>query len=50
MLGNKSLPAASATNAFAFSWQPLSGGVMIRAEVGRMTSRFGGYTLRNDDG
>jgi hypothetical protein len=24
-----------------FSWQPLSGGVMIGAEVGRMTSRFG---------
>ena len=24
-----------------FSWQPLSGGVMIGAEVGRMTSRVG---------
>jgi hypothetical protein len=25
----------------AFCWQPLSGGVMIGAEVGRMMSRFG---------
>jgi hypothetical protein len=42
-LGDKSLPAASATDAFiaAFSWQPLSGGVMIAAEVGRITSGGG---------
>jgi hypothetical protein len=42
-LGTASFPAASATDAFiaAFSWQPLSGGVTIGAEVGRMTSRVG---------
>jgi hypothetical protein len=42
-LGDASLRAASATGAFiaAFNWQPLSGGVMIGAAVGRMTSRFG---------
>jgi len=40
-LGDKSLPAASAMDAFALSWQPLSGGVMIGAEAGRITSRFG---------
>jgi hypothetical protein len=42
-LGNASFPPASATGAFiaAFSWQPLSGGVMVRTEMGRMTSRFG---------
>jgi hypothetical protein len=42
-LGDPSFPAASATGAFiaAFIWQPLFGGVMIGAEVGRMTSRFG---------
>jgi hypothetical protein len=41
--GDASIPTASATGAFvaAFSWQPLSGGVMIGAEVGRMTSRAG---------
>lgn len=41
--GDASLPKSSATDAFiaAFSWQPLSGGVMIGAEVGRMTSRVG---------
>ena len=35
--------AASATGALiaAFSWQPLTSGVMIRAEVDRMTSRVG---------
>jgi hypothetical protein len=43
-LGDASLPAASATGAFiaVFCWQPLFGGVMIGAEAGRMTSRFGG--------
>ena len=43
LLGDASLPAGSATGAFiaAFSWQPLSGGVMIGAEVGRMMSRVG---------
>jgi hypothetical protein len=43
-LGDASLPAASATGAFiaAFSWQPLFGGLMIGAEVGRMTIRVGG--------
>jgi hypothetical protein len=42
-LGDTSLPAASATGTFiaAFTWQPLSGGVMIGAKVDRMTSRFG---------
>jgi hypothetical protein len=42
-VGDASLPAAFATGAFiaAFSWQPLSGGVMIGAEVGRRVSRFG---------
>ncbi len=42
-LGDAFLPAPSATDAFiaAFFWQPLSGWVMIAAEVGRMTSRFG---------
>jgi hypothetical protein len=42
-VGDASIPAASETGAFiaAFSWQPLSGGVMIGAEVGRMTSRVG---------
>jgi len=42
-VGDASIPVASATGAFiaAFCWQPLSGGVMIGAEVGRMTSRFG---------
>jgi len=42
-VGDASFPAASATGAFlaAFRWQRLSGGVMIGAEVGRMTSRFG---------
>jgi len=41
--GDTSIPTASATDAFiaAFCWQPLLGGVMIGAEVGRMTSRFG---------
>jgi hypothetical protein len=36
-------PASPATSAciVAFSRQPLFGGVMIGAEVGRMTSRFG---------
>jgi hypothetical protein len=43
-LSDASLPAASATGAFiaVFCWQPLFGGVMIGAEAGRMTSRFGG--------
>jgi hypothetical protein len=38
-LGDASLPAASATGAFiaVLCWQPLSGGVMIGAEVDRMT-------------
>jgi hypothetical protein len=42
-LGDASLGAASATGAFtaAFCWQTLLGGVMIWAEVGRMTSRVG---------
>jgi hypothetical protein len=42
-LGDLFFPAASATDAFiaAFSWQPLFGGVMIAAELGRMTSRVG---------
>jgi hypothetical protein len=44
LLGDASLPAASATDAFAFSWQPLSGGVLIGAEVGGIsigsTSKF----------
>jgi hypothetical protein len=42
-LGDASLPAASATGApiAAVSWQPLSGGVMIGAEVGRRASRVG---------
>jgi hypothetical protein len=42
-LGDASIPAAFATDAFiaAFCWQPLSGGVLIGAEVGRITSRFG---------
>jgi hypothetical protein len=42
-LGDAFLPAASATGDFiaAFTWQPLFGGVMIEADVGRMTSRFG---------
>jgi hypothetical protein len=42
-LGDASFPTASKTGAFivAFSWQPLSVGVMIGVEVGRMTSRFG---------
>jgi hypothetical protein len=42
-LGDPSFPAASATDAFiaAFSWQQLSGGVLIGAELGRITSRFG---------
>jgi hypothetical protein len=42
-LGDPSLPAASATDALiaAFTRQPLSVGVMIGAEAGRMTSRFG---------
>jgi hypothetical protein len=42
-LGDPSIPAASATDACvaAFSRRPLHGGVMIGAEVGRMTSRFG---------
>jgi len=42
-LGDASLPAASATGAYvaAFCRQPLSGGVTIGAEVGRMTSRVG---------
>jgi hypothetical protein len=35
--------SAPATDAFlaAFSWQPLSGEVIIVVEAGRMTSRFG---------
>jgi hypothetical protein len=42
-IGDPSSLAAFAADAFiaAFSWQPLSGGVMIAAEVGRITSRFG---------
>jgi hypothetical protein len=42
-LGDTSLLAASATDAFiaAFCWQPLSGGMMIGGEAGRMTSHFG---------
>jgi len=42
-VGDASIPAASATGACtaAFPWQPLSGGAMIGAGVGRMTSRFG---------
>jgi hypothetical protein len=42
-VGDASIRAASATGAFiaAFSCRPLFGGVMIGAEVGRMTSRFG---------
>jgi hypothetical protein len=42
-LGNASFAATSAMGAFiaAFSWQPLSGGVMIGAEAGRVTSRVG---------
>jgi hypothetical protein len=41
LLDDPSFLAASATDAFiaACSWQPLFGGVMIGAEVGRMTSR-----------
>jgi hypothetical protein len=41
--GAASFPLASVTGAFvaAFCWQLLSGGVMIAAEAGRMTSRFG---------
>ena len=39
-LGDPSLPAASETGALnaAFSWKPPSGGVMIGAEAGRITS------------
>jgi hypothetical protein len=42
-LGDVSFLAESATGAFiaAFCWQTLLGGVMIGAEVGRMTSRVG---------
>jgi len=42
-LGDPSFLPASETDAFiaSFCWQSLSGGVMIGAEVGRMTSRFG---------
>jgi hypothetical protein len=42
-VGDASIPAASARDAFiaAFSRQRLVGGVMIGAQVGRMTSRFG---------
>ncbi|HUE13890.1 MAG TPA: hypothetical protein VMR25_06990 [Planctomycetaceae bacterium] len=42
-VGDASIPAASATGAFiaAFSWRLLFGGVLIGAEVGRITSRFG---------
>jgi len=42
-LGDTSLPAASVTDAFiaAFSWRPLSGGVTIAAELGRMTNGDG---------
>jgi uncharacterized membrane protein len=42
-LDDPSFLAASAWGALiaAVFWQPLSGGVMIRAELGRMTSRFG---------
>jgi hypothetical protein len=41
-LGAASFRAASATGAFiaVFYWQPFSGGMMIRREVGRMTSCF----------
>ena len=43
-LGDLFLPATPATGAFiaAFSWQPLAGGVMIGAEVGRTKSRVDG--------
>jgi len=42
-LGDPSFPAASAMDVFiaAFSWRPLSGRVMIGAEVGHTTSRIG---------
>lgn len=42
-LGAAFFAAAAATGGFiaAFFWQPLSGGLMIGAEVGRMTSRVG---------
>jgi hypothetical protein len=38
-VGDASIPAASAASAFvaAFSWRLLAGGVMIGAEVARMT-------------
>jgi hypothetical protein len=48
-LGDPSFLAAPATGAFiaAFPWQPLSGGVMIGVELGRMTTRFGESRVPN---
>jgi hypothetical protein len=40
-LGAASFLAATGAFIAAFSWQPLSGGMMIGAELGRVTSRIG---------
>jgi hypothetical protein len=42
-LGAASFRAATDAFIAAFCWQPLSGGVLIGAEVGRMTSRVPKY-------